>query len=301
MLLAGSYLHPPVNYMPEDIHLLSSQPPSRQRLTYMSNQAIRWSGLLLITTVWSSAALFGLYILAFYASALYQGQMSRWNQLLPRLYEPGTTAATAGIGLHFAAGGLILILGSIQLLDIVRVRFLAVHRWIGRVYIVACLLAALGGLAFIMAKGTIGGLVMNIGFGLYGVLMGVSAVQTYRYAVRGNLASHRLWALRLYALAIGSWLYRMDYGFWLLLTDGLGHNHTFSGPFDYVMAFFFYIPNLLVVDLYVRAGSYQASPLLRLSASLVLLLATGFLLLGTYYFTLYYWGPAILNWVTGRS
>jgi hypothetical protein len=28
-----------------------------------------------------------------------------------------------------------------------------------------------------------------------------------------------------------------------------------------------------------------------------LLLATGFLLLGTYFFTLYYWGPAILKWM----
>lgn len=287
--------------MLEDIGLSPSQPPVQQRLSSVSSQAIRWSGILLVITVWSSAALFGLYILAFYASALYENQMSRWNQLLPRLYEPGTTAATAGIGLHFAAGGLILVLGSIQLLDSVRVRFPGLHRWIGRVYIVACLLAAVGGLSFILAKGTIGGVVMNFGFGFYGVLMGLAAVQTYRYAVAGNLEKHRLWALRLYALAIGSWLYRMDYGFWLLLTNGLGHSNSFSGPFDYVMAFFFYIPNLLIVDVYVRAGSYKASPLFRLSASLVLLLATGFLLLGTYYFTLYYWGPAILNWITGRS
>ena len=196
-------------------------------------------------------------------------------------------------------GGIILVLVSIQLLDSVRGRFPALHRWIGRLYVISCLFAAVGGLAFIIAKGTIGGVVMDIGFSLYGILMFIAAIQTYRHAVAGNLDLHRVWALRLYALAIGSWLYRMDYGFWVLLTDGLGHTRSFNGPFDNVMAFFFYIPNLLVVEAFVRANQFKASPVLRLSASFVLLFATGFLLLGTYYFTLYYWGPAIVNWVSG--
>ncbi|ARK09739.1 DUF2306 domain-containing protein [Fibrella sp. ES10-3-2-2] len=273
-------------------------PEKNQRLSEASATALRWCSVLLTATVWVSAALFGLYILAFYAAALYEGNMERWNKILPRLYEQSTTTATTGIGLHFAMGGIILVLGSIQLLDGVRLRFPAWHRWIGRVYVTACLLAALGGLVFIITKGTVGGPVMNVGFGLYGVLMFIAAIATYRYAVAGQLAQHRVWALRLYALAIGSWLYRMDYGFWLLLTDGLGHTNTFGGPFDYVMAFFFYLPNLLVVEAFVRGNRAGASPVLRLAASLVLLLATGFVGVGTYFFTLYYWGPAILTWLS---
>lgn len=275
------------------------QQPSFRSIAFLSAKTLRWSSVILVATVWVSAGLFGLYILAFYASALYEGNLERWNQLLPRLYESGTKTATSGIGLHFAAGGIILVLGSIQLIDAVRIRFPALHRWLGHLYVISCLLAAVGGLAFIALKGTIGGLMMDIGFGLYGVLMFVSAIQTYRYAVARQINKHRIWSLRLYALAIGSWLYRMDYGFWLLLTDGLGHTRSFSGPFDSVMAFFFYIPNLLVVEAYTRANRYKASPILRLSASVVLLLATGFLGLGTYYFTLYYWGPAIVKWVAG--
>lgn len=276
-----------------------SEPKSDQGLRNVSVKALHWSSLLLTTTVWVSAALFGLYILAFYAAALYEGNLERWNKILPRLYEQSTTAATTGIGLHFAMGGVILVLGSIQLIEKVRTRFPAWHRWIGRVYVIACLLAAVGGLVFIGMKGTIGGVIMNVGFGLYGVLMFVAAIATYRYAVAGQLAKHRAWALRLYALAIGSWLYRMDYGFWLLLADGLGHTKSFSGPFDKVMAFFFYIPNLLVVEAFLRARQSSVSPVLRLLSSFVLLLATGFLLVGTYFFTLYYWGPAIVSWITG--
>src|SRR5690606_13568844 len=150
---------------------------------------------------------------------------------------------------------------------------------------------------FIFLKGTIGGLLMDIGFGLYGVLMFVAAVQTYRHAWGKRMEKHRAWALRLYALAIGSWLYRMDYGFWLLLTDGLGHTQQFTGVFDKVMFFFFYIPNLLVAEAFIQARDYKASSALKFAASFVLMFATIFLLVGTYYFTMYYWGPAIIKWL----
>ncbi|GAB3985489.1 DUF2306 domain-containing protein [Spirosoma daeguense] len=284
-----------INNLPDS----PAYPTVPKRLSKISQKALQATSTLLVSTVWISAGLFGLYILAFYAAAVYEGNMVRWNQVLPRLYEQSTTSATTGIGLHFAAGGIILILGSIQLIESVRIRFAALHRWIGRVYVSACLLAAIGGLAFIALKGTIGGRVMDIGFGLYGILMFVAAIQTYRFAVAGKMDQHRLWALRLYALAIGSWLYRMDYGFWILLTDGLGHTRSFNGPFDQVMAFFFYIPNLLVVEALARTDRARVSPIFSLSASLLLLFATAFLLIGTYYFTLYYWGPAIVNWVSG--
>ncbi|GAB2778120.1 DUF2306 domain-containing protein [Rhabdobacter roseus] len=277
---------------------IGQSPLGTPPLHRLSAGLLRWTGVLLVSTVWVSAGLFGLYILAFYAAALYEGNMDRWNQVLPRLYEQNSAAATSGIGLHFAMGGIILILGSLQLIECVRQRFPALHRWVGRLYVVSAVLAAVGGLVFIALKGTIGGLVMNVGFSLYGLLMLIAGVETYRHAVARRLDRHRAWALRLYALAIGSWLYRMDYGFWIMLTDGLGHTKGFSGPFDHIMAFFFYLPNLLVAELFIRARSYQAPPALRLLASVVLLGATGFLLVGTYYFTLYYWGPAILSWLS---
>lgn len=259
-----------------------------------SRLLLRWSATALVAMVWLSVALFGLYILAFYAGALLDGELEGWNEVLPRLYEPTTPAATAGIALHFAAGGVILVLGCVQLLGGVRTRFPALHRWLGRVYVVASLLAGVGGLTFIALKGTVGGTVMDIGFGLYGVLMLISALQTYRHARARRLEAHRAWSLRLFALAIGSWLYRMDYGFWLLLTDGWGHTADFRGPFDVVMAFFFYLPNLIVAELFIRARRSGAPPVLRVAAAGVLAAATGFLLLGTYFFTAYLWGPAIL-------
>ncbi len=256
----------------------------------------RRATFLLVATVWISAGLFGLYILTFYAASLYNGNLERWNEILPELYQKGASTATTGIGLHFAAGAVILLLGNIQLIESIRVRYPAFHRWTGRIYILSSVLAAVGGLVFIVVKGTIGGRIMNIGFSLYGILMLIAGIETYRHAAARRIDTHRAWGLRLYALAIGSWLYRMDYGFWVQLTDGLGHSSDFEGPFDKLMSFFFFVPNILIAELFIRSRMYKGSVLLHLFSTILVLILTGFLLLGTYYFTKLYWGPAIIGW-----
>lgn len=69
-----------------------------------------------------------MYILIFYAGALATGTAARWNTVLAGLYTASRPASTVGIGLHFAAGGVILVLGFTQLLGSIRERAPAVHR-----------------------------------------------------------------------------------------------------------------------------------------------------------------------------
>ncbi|WP_051316034.1 DUF2306 domain-containing protein [Algoriphagus vanfongensis] len=264
------------------------------------DRTMRFAGLLLVIIVWGSAVLFGAYILAFYFIALIQGNTSQWNEVLPDIYDEKTRSATLGIGLHFAAGGIILILGCIQLVKSVRVKYPLLHRIIGRIYVAASIAAALGGLVFIFAKGTIGGLIMDIGFAGYGVLTFVAAVATIYFARSGKMEQHRAWAIRLFALAIGSWLYRMDYGFWFMVTDRLGHNSDFTGAFDYFMDFFFYLPNLLVAEIFIGRYKVLKSGFAKFIAIVFLASANLFLLVATYFFTKEYWGPAILDVVLGR-
>jgi hypothetical protein len=136
---------------------------------------------------------------------------------------------------------------------------------------------------------------MNVGFGLYGALMVLGAVEAYRYARARRWDIHRAWGIRLFALAIGSWLYRMDYGVWLTAAHRLGHTANFRGPFDVVMAFFFYIPNLALAELLIRSGKSKANPVSRISTAAALNAATLIVVIGTYYFLRYYWGPGILH------
>src|SRR5262249_49288279 len=115
-----------------------------------------------------------------------------------------------------------------------------------------------------------------------------------RKAIMRDLVAHRAWAIRLFALAIGSWLYRMDYGFWVTLTGGAGHTKSFDGTFDIVMSFLFYIPNLVVAELFIRRPRLRAGLGIQFVTALVLCSVTVSLAVGTYYFTHAYWGPAIL-------
>src|SRR5262245_7142285 len=182
MCLAGRW-YPVPTWPGTDAHMASTtlDPLSSAQLPHVgtSGRALQWATRVLTATAWISAALFGLYILSFYAAALLDGNMAKWNDGLPRLYESHTPTATAGIGMHFAAGGIILALGCVQFVEWIRSRYPAAHRWIGRIYVTAAFLAGIGGLTFIAAKGTIGGTTMNVGFGIYGVLTAVAAVQTY--------------------------------------------------------------------------------------------------------------------------
>jgi hypothetical protein len=64
---------------------LDDSAPSQPRGAATSETVFRWSATALVGTVWISATLFGLYILAFYAGSLAEGRMSKWNQNLSGL------------------------------------------------------------------------------------------------------------------------------------------------------------------------------------------------------------------------
>jgi len=93
----------------------------------------------------------------------------------------------------------------------------------------------------------------------------------------------------------------MEYGFWKMLAGGVGHMKDFSGSFDIVMSFFFYLPNLLVAEVFIRAHRVTAPSPLKLLGAGVLACATAFVVVGSYYFTKRHWGPAILHWVALSS
>lgn len=249
----------------------------------------------LVAVIWSSTLVFGVYIIAAYGIVWFQGDMAQWNEVLPGLYDRNEPASTAGIGLHFLAGGIILILGCLQLLEGVRKNFPRVHRWSGRVYITASLFASLGGLTFIAVKGCIGGTVMNIGFTGYGILMGLAAVFTVVHARKGRMKKHRAWAVRLFALAIGSWLYRIDYGLYIGLGGTGGHTDTFDGWFDYFMDFWFYLPNLFVAEVIIAEFTFFKRPWVKAVGTILLLMATAVLCFATYIFVRELWGPGIMR------
>lgn len=257
--------------------------------------ALRWSARLLVAVSWVSGAIFATYIIAFFGGAAIGGAGARWNESLPGLNDVGSPLTNIAIGAHFIAGGVLLLLGPIQLIGSVRRAVPGLHRWLGRIYVASAAMAGLGGLAFIAGQGTIGGPVMDLGFGLYGALMVLCAAMAFVHARSGRYERHRAWAIRLFALTIGSWLYRMEYGLWSLLFGDVGREPGFGGWFDAIMVFFFYVPNLVIAELFIRTAGKDRGALVDVGAAALFLTASAFIAFATWIFTTGLWWPRILR------
>jgi hypothetical protein len=161
---------------------------------------------------------------------------------------------------HMIAGALVTLLVPLQLIGALRRRAPRLHRWSGRLIVSGAIIAASGGLIYIALRGTIGGATMNAGFTLYGGLMLLAATQTIRHARAGRITQHNAWALRLFWLVLGSWLYRVHYGLWYLTTGGLWSNPEFTGGFDLVQNFAFFLPYLIGLEIYLWRRRQPAAP-----------------------------------------
>ncbi len=178
----------------------------------------------------------------------------------------GTRISDVAVFGHMITGGVITTLAVLQWAGPIRARWPVIHRLSGRILAPLAVLTGVAGLIYILLRGTIGGPIMNVGFALYGVLMIVAALQTFRLAQQRDVVRHRRWGLRLIVLALGSWIYRAHYGIWFAITCGigpetcrLGSQKDFSGLFDQIQVFAFYLPYLLIVEICLRLQSARGA------------------------------------------
>ncbi|MBO9433945.1 DUF2306 domain-containing protein [Ruegeria sp. R13_0] len=177
------------------------------------------------------------------------------------LFADDARVGNAAMMLHIGAGTVLVALVPLQLIRAVRLRFNRFHRMLGAVLIALALVTGLAGMTYIPLRGTIGGPVMSAAFFLYGLCLFTSALMLARMARVRNRAGHWAWGLRLFWLALGSWLYRVHYTLWYLLTGGVGSEPDFSGPFDLVQNFAFFVPYLLMVQIWIlrKRSAHQAA------------------------------------------
>jgi len=114
------------------------------------------------------------------------------------------------LAIHATTGGLALFIGPFQFLNRLRVRYPAVHRIIGRVYMISVVIGSLA--AFYSAVVSLDGFVAQVGFFFVAILWLYSIVQAYKAIRRGNILLHRVWMVRNYALTFAAvilriWLY----------------------------------------------------------------------------------------------
>lgn len=169
-----------------------------------------------------------------------------------RFFLPDGRLSNPAVFGHMVAGGMLTGLVPIQLIPSIRRRAPSLHRASGYLLAASAGVAGVGGLVYIALRGTVGGPLMSMAFGLYGALILLAAAQTLRFARARAFGRHKRWALRLAVLAMGSWLYRVHYGLWYVATGGTASNDAFTGLFDQVALFTFYLPYLAILEAILR-------------------------------------------------
>ena len=251
--------------------------------------------IVLTVSSWISGILFALYIFGFYLLAHTKPEVEAWNDVLPQLYSPNEPAAMSGMIAHFFTGAVLLFFGPIQFSNALRKNFPYVHRWIGVSYTFAGFITGFGGLVFMLVLGAAGGITMLIGFGIYGVLMMVASVQTLRYAMLKQFATHREWAIRLFALGLGSWLYRIGYGLAFNVSGTKGMGINYSGPLDYFMDFAFFVIPLVIAELVIKGKNSPAYSFWKMYGGIASLVATAAIWWSSIYWFEFTWKSSILK------
>jgi hypothetical protein len=217
--------------------------------------------------------LFVYYISVFYGPATASGDWAAWdrNKNMTDGYLAGDGVGNVLFAAHVIAAAALTFAGTLQLIPWIRERAIAFHRWNGRVFMIAALTGALGGLYLEWVRGTglraPTGLPSAFGVTLNAVLILAFIAFAWLAARNRNIAAHRVWAMRLFLVVNGTWFMRVGVRAWYGLTGD-----TFGDfPFFSYWSFAAYLLPLAIYELYLRAKTSSLAAQHTMAAALVVL------------------------------
>ena len=153
--------------------------------------------------------------------------------------------------LHIGFGGLALLLSPFQFATRLRTRAPHVHRAVGRVVLGSIAIAGTAGL--VLAPHSLAGTVGTLGFGLLAVLWLTFATVAFRAIRRRDVAAHRRWVVRTFALTYAAVTLRLWLGVLIGVQSGLaGVDPDVAFDRAYLLVpFLSWVPNLLVAEWYL--------------------------------------------------
>ncbi|MCJ9429257.1 DUF2306 domain-containing protein [Kordiimonas marina] len=152
---------------------------------------------------------------------------------------------------HLAGGAVGMVLGPLQFLRSVRQRHPRLHRWMGRTYVVACIVSALCGL--VLAVHIDVGPIPPVGFSLL-ALAWLSSTTTAFLKARGrDFGAHERWMVRSYALTLAGVSLRIQLP--LMLIGGVEFSLAYA-----IISLSCWVPNLLLAELFIKARKSSPRP-----------------------------------------
>ncbi|MGE3959186.1 MAG: DUF2306 domain-containing protein [Vicinamibacterales bacterium] len=181
--------------------------------------------------LWSVMACLALAV-AGYATVLF---------FVPAFRPPFLRTPTLPLALlvHFGGGAVALALGPFQFRASQRARRPALHRWLGRAYVLAIASSGTAGLA--LAFLSQGGVVAHAGFGLLAAGWLVTTTLAFLSIRQGDTAAHQRWMIRSFSLTLAAVTLRI----YLPLAGVLGVPFEVSYP---IIAWACWVPNILVAE-----------------------------------------------------
>lgn len=179
----------------------------------------------------------GAVLLALFAARYYTLDPAVYFQ--PEVYQ----ARTAGLLVHITGMTVAVLLGPFQFLRRLRERHFGLHRALGRIYLAAAVVGALGGLY--LAPVSASGAVSDVAFALLGIGVLLTTTLAFLRIRHGDVQSHREWMTRGYALIFAAVTLRLYQPF---LTAAFGEYVGYA-----IVAWACWVPNLLVAEWFIRS------------------------------------------------
>lgn len=143
---------------------------------------------------------------------------------------------------HIFASTIALAIGPFQFAGAIRRRRTAIHRNLGRLYLLACLAGGIAALR--MSIDSTGGWVSHVGFGMLAVAWLVTGGMAYRRIRHGEVDAHQEWMIRSYALTFAAVTLRI----WLpVLVATIGFNEGYP-----LVSWLCWVPNMIVGEAIVH-------------------------------------------------
>lgn len=146
--------------------------------------------------------------------------------------------------LHVIPGIIAMMSGPFQFVKNLRNKYLKFHRTLGKVYVLACLVAGVSG--FVIGIFAEGGWVASAGFMTMAVVWIYCTWQAWRNIRQKNIPVHQAWMIRSYSVTLAAVTLRL----WLpIFMAGFGMEFT---PSYVIISWLCWVPNLLVAQWIIK-------------------------------------------------
>jgi hypothetical protein len=222
------------------------------------------------------------FIASFYGPSTLTGNFEAWdeNPFLSHGYVAGDAMGNLAFAGHVLMAMIIVFGGTLQLIPQIRARASWLHRWNGRVFLIAAILASLAGLWIDVTREiAVEGLASNFAISFNGALVLILAGLAWRAAVARDFSTHRRWALRAFVVINGVFFLRLMVFGYIVLAQAPPSDLLFD-----VLTYLSYLLPLALMELYLRAKNGPGFA--RVGMAAIVLAASAYMAAGIVGYTL---------------